>query len=252
MSALGLLIRPVMTTTMYDDLRIDKPKKIAIVQSNYIPWKGYFDMIAAVDEFILYDDAQFTKNDWRNRNKIKTPNGVEWISVPVGQDISRRIRDVELPDASWQRKHWRTLESNYRRCPHFNEVSTIFQPLYQRDEHRHLSGLNRNFIEAVCGYLGINTTISNSWDYTLIDGRTERLADLCVQAGGTEYISGPAARDYLDEEAFVERGIKLRWFDYAGYPEYPQLWGAFQPAVTVLDLLFNCGKNSPRYMKYVK
>jgi hypothetical protein len=227
-------------------------KKIAIVQSNYIPWKGYFDMIAAVDEFILYDDAQFTKNDWRNRNKIKTPNGIEWISVPVGKNISRRIRDVELPSPGWQQKHWRTLESNYRRCPHFDEVASVFKPLYQGSEYRHLSELNRKLIEAVCEYLGIGTIISNSWEYTLTGGRTERLANLCVQAGGTKYISGPSARDYLDERIFVERGINLSWFDYAGYPEYPQPWGDFQPAVTVLDLLFNCGKNSPRYMKYVK
>lgn len=229
-----------------------KKKKIAIVQSNYIPWRGYFDMIAAVDEFILYDDVQFTKNDWRNRNQIKTPKGIEWISVPVGQDIGRRIRDVELPDNRWQEKHWRMLGSNYRRALHFEEIATLLEPIYQQREYTHLSALNRELIEAVCAYLGITTKISNSWDYTLINGKTERIADICAQAGGTEYISGPAAKSYIDKRIFVDRHIKLVWFDYSSYPEYPQLWGKFAHGVTILDLLFNCGKDAPRYMKHIQ
>jgi hypothetical protein len=226
-------------------------KKIAILQSNYIPWKGYFDMIAAADEFILFDDMQFTKNDWRNRNKIKTPHGLEWISVPVGQDINRRIRDVAVPNQIWQKKHWRSLESNYRRAACFNEIATWFEPLYLKETYTHLSQLNRRFIETVCGYLGITTKISNSWDYRLLDGKTERLADLCLQAGGTEYISGPAAKDYISESVFTDHGIALSWFDYSNYPEYPQQWGDFSHGVTILDLLFNCGKDSSRYMKHI-
>lgn len=228
-------------------------KRIAIVQSNYIPWKGYFDMIAAVDEFILYDDMQYTRRDWRNRNKIKTPKGIEWISVPVGQDIGRRIRDVALQNSLWQEKHWKALKCNYRRASHFAEVSTVFEPLYLQRKYADLSELNRAFIEAICCYLGIATKISNSWDYTLIDGgKTERGADLCVQAGGTEYISGPAAKDYIDEQIFAERNIKFTWFDYSDYPKYPQLWGEFTHNVTILDLLFNCGKDTPRYMKHIR
>lgn len=227
-------------------------KKVAIIQSNYIPWKGYFDMIAAVDELILYDDMQFTKNDWRNRNKIKTPKGLEWLSIPVGADIGRRIRDVELPNSLWQKKHWKTLESNYGRAPHFDDVAPLFEPLYLERRHVRLSAVNREFIEAVCAYLGIATKISDSWDYTLVEGKSERIADLCLQAGGTEYISGPAAKDYIEERVFAERGIKLGWMDYSGYPEYPQLWGEFAHGVTILDLLFNCGKDGPHYMKNVR
>lgn len=226
-------------------------KKIAILQSNYIPWKGYFDMIAAVDEFILYDDMQFTKNDWRNRNKIKTPNGVEWLSVPVGQDISRRIRDVEISNHTWQKKHWRTLEANYRRAPYFKEIAAWLEPIYLEQSFKYLSVLNRALIEAVCVYLGIKTKISNSWDYQLIEGKTERLVDLCMKAGGTEYISGPAAKDYIEEHLFESRDIKITWFDYADYPEYPQLWGDFIHGVTILDPLFNIGKNAPNFMNYV-
>lgn len=228
-----------------------KDKKVAILQSNYIPWKGYFDMIASVDEFILYDDMQFTKNDWRNRNKIKTPQGLQWLTVPVGQGINRRIRDVELPNSKWKIKHWKTLESNYRRAPHFEEVAAVFEPLYLAESFTHLSQLNRRLIDVVCNYLGIKTVINNSWDYLIIDGKTERLVDICAQAGGTEYISGPAAKDYIEENVFAERGIKLTFFNYSGYPEYPQLWGGFTHGVTILDLLFNCGNEAARYMRHV-
>lgn len=227
-------------------------KTVAILQSNYIPWKGYFDLIAAVDEFILYDDMQYTKNDWRNRNKIKTPKGVEWLTVPSGQDISRRIRDVELPDARWQKKHWKTIEANYRRASGFEVVAEWLAPLYIDRTYSHLSELNRQFIESVCGFLSIDTKISNSWDYHLIDGKTEKLVGLCEQANATRYISGPSAKDYIDEQCFKEAGIELLWFDYDGYPEYQQLWGGFTHYVSIIDLLLNCGFESKQYMRYVK
>lgn len=226
-------------------------RKAAIVQSNYIPWKGYFDMIAAVDEFVIFDDVQFTKNDWRNRNQIKTPQGLQWLTVPVGQNIHRRIRDVTLPDTGWQARHWKTIESNYRRARHFDLIAEAIEPFYTQKRHTFLSSLNRSLIEAISAFLGITTRISNSWDYTLSDGQTQRLVDLCKQVGATEYISGPAARSYIDEAAFSKEGIKLTWFDYAGYPEYSQLWGQFAHGVTILDLLFNCGADSPKYMRYV-
>ena len=227
-------------------------KKIAILQSNYIPWKGYFDMIASVDEFILYDDVQFTKNDWRNRNQIKTSQGVQWLTIPVGQNIDRRIRDVELLNSNWQSKHWKTLESNYRRSAHFDEIATLFEPLYMQRQHSYLSILNRELVEIICAYLGIKTKISYSWDYDLVGGKTERLVNLCKQAGGSEYISGPSAKDYVEEHLFTEQGIKISWFDYAGYTEYPQCWGDFVHGVSILDLLFNCGKDAAHYMRYVQ
>lgn len=228
-------------------------KKIAILQSNYIPWKGYFDMIAAVDEFILYDDMQYTRRDWRNRNQIKTPQGIQWLTVPVSVKgkYHQTIRETEIDGTDWAAAHWRALQQNYRRAPHFAEIAQWLEPIYLQESYTHLSQLNRRLIEAICRYLSIKTTISNSWDYTLQDGKTERLVDLCVKAGGSEYISGPAARDYIDEGLFSAAGIKLSWFDYAGYPEYPQMWGEFAHGVTILDLLFNCGRDAPRYMRYV-
>lgn len=228
-------------------------KRVAILQSNYIPWKGYFDMIAAVDEFILYDDMQYTRRDWRNRNKIKTPQGTQWLTVPVRAKgkYHQAIREIEIDGADWASAHWKSLTQNYRRAPHFDEIAAWLEPLYLAENYTHLSLLNRRLIEAICDYLGINTVIRNSWDYTLVDGKTERLADLCMQAGGTEYASGPAAKDYIEESVFTDRGIKLTWFEYSGYPNYPQRWGKFIHEVTILDLLFNCGEESPRYMKFI-
>ena len=229
-------------------------KKIAISQSNYIPWKGYFDMIAAVDEFILYDDMQYTRRDWRNRNRIKTPQGLQWLTVPVRVKgrFQQKIRDTAIDGHDWAGTHWRALCLNYRRAPHFDAIARWLEPLYLAQDHSHLSSLNRSLIEAICRYLGIGTLIRCSSDYTLIPGRTERLADLCLQAGASDYLSGPAARDYLDEAVLREQGIALHWFDYGGYPPYPQQWGTFNHAVTILDLLFNCGPEAARYMRHVR
>lgn len=229
-------------------------KKVAILQSNYIPWKGYFDMIAAVDEFILFDDMQYTRRDWRNRNQIKTPQGVKWLTIPVKVKgkYYQAIRETEIDGFQWTKDHWNVLSQNYRHAPCFCEIAVWLEPLYLAEPPVHLSQLNRRFIEAVCAYLEIKTTISNSWDYSLSKGKTERLADLCAAAGGSEYISGPSAKDYIEEAVFTERGIKLTWFDYAGYPEYPQLCGDFTHGVSILDLLFNCGKDAHRYMRYVR
>lgn len=227
-------------------------KKVAILQSNYIPWKGYFDMIAAVDEFILYDDMQYTRRDWRNRNQIKTSQGVQWLTVPVcvKNKYHQKIRDVEIDGGTWRTAHWKAFCQNYRRTPYFNEISSWLEPLYAQT-YSHLSLLNCQFIKAICQYLDIETIISHSWDYTQLDNKTERLVDLCVQANATEYISGPAAKDYIDVTLFTTHDIQLTWFDYVGYPEYPQLWGNFTHEVTIIDLLFNCGKEARRYMRFV-
>ena len=230
-------------------------KKVVILQSNYIPWKGYFDMIAYVDEFILYDDVQYTKNDWRNRNHIKTQNGLKWLTIPVlykfQREQTQKIRDTETVDTAWAAEHWNKISNNYSKASCFQEIAIWLKPLYLEDMPINLSQINRRFIEAICGYLGINTKLSNSWDYSLTDGKTERLLDLCLQANATEYVSGPAAKAYIDEKVFFDNGIKLTWFEYSGYPAYPQLWGDFCHNVTILDLLFNCGKESSHYMKHV-
>jgi len=229
-------------------------KQVAILQSNYIPWKGYFDMIAAVDEFILFDDMQYTRRDWRNRNQIKTPQGVQWLTVPVRVKgkYHQTIRETEIDGTDWAYGHWKTIVQNYRRAPHFLEIAKVFEPLYLQNSYSHLSQLNRVLIEAVCDYLDIHTKISSSHDYQIIEGKTERLVDLCIQAGGSKYQTGPSAKGYIDESIFAKRGIGISWFEYNGYPEYPQLWGNFTHGVSILDLLFNCGRDAPQYMKHVR
>jgi hypothetical protein len=226
-------------------------KKVAIVQSNYIPWKGYFDLIAAVEEFILYDDMQFTRRDWRNRNLIKTPQGLKWLTVPVQVKgkYTQTIRETEIQGSDWAEVHWKTLCVNYARADHYREIAALLEPLY-REQYTTISALNRRFIEAICSYLDITTKLRNSWDYTLIEGKSERLADLCKQAGATTYVSGPAAKNYLDENAFAALGITVEWFGYDGYSTYPQLWGEFSHGVSVVDLLFNCGADAPHAMKH--
>ncbi len=228
-------------------------KKIAISQSNYIPWKGYFDLIAAVDEFILYDDMQYTRRDWRNRNQIKTPHGTQWLTIPVKVkgNYYQKIKDTLIEGSDWAKSHWKALTQNYRRAACFDEIAIWLEPFYLTHSYTHLSELNRAYLEAVCRYLNINTIIRSSSDYVLSEGKTQRLVDLCIRAEGTQYISGPAAKNYIDDTLFKDKNIKLTWFDYAGYPEYPQLWKGFIHEVSILDLLFNCGKNSFHYMRFL-
>lgn len=227
---------------------------VAIVQSNYLPWKGYFDLIASVDEFVLYDDVQYTNGDWRNRNRLKTRDGLAWLTVPVltkGR-FGQLIRETEIKGSGWRDAHWKTITQNYRRAPCFDEVAACLELAFQCREWNLLSDLNQTLIESVCTYLGIRTRITRSADYVLRGDRSERLVGLCRQIGAQVYVSGPAAKCYLDESAFAREGIAVRWFDYSAYPAYPQLWGAFVHEVSIVDLFFNCGKASGQYMKFVE
>jgi hypothetical protein len=228
-------------------------KRVAIVQSNYIPWKGYFDLIGLVDEFILFDDRQYTRRDWRNRNLVKTPRGPEWltIAVQVKGRYLQRIDEVQVAEADWAEAHWSTIALNYSHAPCFAELRGEVDRAYRAAaQQQRLSAINRLFIETVCGVLGIRTKISWSTDYSATGTKTDRLIDLCRQAGATDYLSGPAARAYVDDAAFERAGIRLAYMDYSGYPEYPQLFPPFDHHVSILDLLFNVGFESPRFMKF--
>jgi hypothetical protein len=226
------------------------PKKIAILQSNYIPWKGYFDIIGAVDEFILYDEVQFTKNDWRNRNKIKTPTGVQWITIPVFQkSLQQKISETQVSNNNWAIKNWQTLKSNYGRAPSFKEFSHVFEQFYLTTNLTYLSEINRFLITLISDLLGIKTVISNSKDYTLEGNATERLISLCEQTNATTYLSGPAAKNYLDESLFAQKGINVEWMDYSSYQEYNQLFPPFDHYVSIVDLIFNTGKDASNFMK---
>lgn len=224
-------------------------KKVAILQSNYIPWKGYFDLINMVDEFVLYDDMQYTKNDWRNRNKIKTPLGVQWLTIPVIYNFGQVIKETKIANPYWNKKHWSSLRHNYNKAKYFSEYKDLFEELYLGCQDTLLSNVNYKFLKAICDLLDISTKLSLSTDYNLIEGKTERLLDLCKQTQATEYISGPAAKDYLQKDMFSQDGIKLSYIDYSGYPEYEQLYHPFEHGVTILDLIFNEGINATKFMK---
>lgn len=226
-------------------------KRIAISQSNYIPWKGYFDLINSVDEFVLYDSVQYTRRDWRNRNRIKTSRGPIWLSVPVrvkGRFV-QTIAETEIADPSWGAEHWQTIVHSYARAPFFAAYRPIFEPIYLEQSPTHLSDLNHRLLVAICETLGIRTRITDSSQYTVVDGKNERLIEICRQASATTYLSGPAAQSYLDEARFADAGIVVEWADYGGYPEYAQLYPPFDHYVSVLDLLFNAGPDAPAYMK---
>jgi hypothetical protein len=227
-------------------------KRVAIIQSNYIPWKGYFDIINDVDEFILYDDRQYTRRDWRNRNLIKTEQGLQWLTIPVRVKgrFTQRIDETLIDDPSWASRHWKTITQAYAGAPHFatyrDNVGDMFAAASRASR---LSDVNRGLLEGICSLLGIHTRLSWSTDYEAGGERTERLVSLCLAAGATEYVSGPSARVYIDKSRFDAAGVRLIYADYSGYPEYPQLHGKFEHGVTILDLLFNAGPDAPRYMK---
>ena len=227
-------------------------KKVAVLQSNYIPWKGYFDLIGSVDAFILFDDVQYTRRDWRNRNKIKTAHGEHWLSIPVKNKgrYDQLINEVEISEPGWAAAHWKTIEMSYRRAACFQQMEGPVRALYeQAAELTHLSQINHLFIAGLCPLLGIRTPLYRSENLGHATGKNERLIQLCQAVGGTHYLSGPAASCYLDEAAFATAGLGLSYMGYDGYLEYPQLYGEFQHAVSVIDLLFNTGADAPAFLE---
>jgi hypothetical protein len=226
-------------------------KCVAIVQSSYIPWKGYFDLIRAADEFILLDDVQFTKRDWRSRNRIKTKDGLCWLTVPVHTKglYQQRIMDTTISDPAWSERHWQTIHGAYARTPFFDAYAPRIKSVYEQPPSDRLSDVNRSLIEAICQTMEITTPIRWSSEYHPSEGRNERLIDLCVKAGATDYLSGPSARGYVDEAAFARAGVTVHFVDYSGYRDYPQPYPPFEHAVSALDLLFCTGPDASDYLK---
>ncbi len=224
-------------------------KKVAICQSNYIPWKGYFDLINSADEFYLLDCVNYTKNDWRNRNIIKTEQGLKWLTIPVlHKSLSQKISETLTSNNIWRIKHWKSIKQNYTKSKYFSEYQDLFQDLYLKSDEASLSKVNYSFIMTICSILGIRTKIILiSEDRT--SAKNLRLIDICKNADAQMYISGPTAKNYLDEGLFKEHGIDLRYMDYSGYPEYRQLYGTFEHGVSIIDLIFNEGEKAIQYMK---
>lgn len=224
--------------------------KVAVLQSNYIPWKGYFDIIHDADLFVFYDEVQFTKNDWRNRNILRAKEGLRWISVPVGKKISRSIDNVPLLDKTWQKKHWAQICEYYRTAPFFPFYRSFFEDMYLSCQWSYLHELNQCLIQFIAkDLLGIETHFANSRDYQSSGSGHKKLLELLQSAGAEEYISGPAAKNYIVESDYEAAGIQLLWKDYTGYPEYPQQFDyPFEHGVSILDLLFNVGEDAPWYI----
>ena len=226
-------------------------KTVAVVQSNYVPWRGYFDLIGAADEFILYDDAQYTKNDWRNRNRIATPSGPQWLTIPVQTTgrFGQAIKDTTVVGSAWRKKHWRTLLHSYQATPGFAAVSERIEYLYLGHDDRYLSTINRRFIDAMVEMLELGTRISWSSDYSYSgETPTASLVSLLEAAGASTYLSGPSAKSYLDEGILADHGVELFYVDYSGYPEYPQRSDQFDGNLSILDLIFNVGREAGDYL----
>jgi len=223
--------------------------KVAVIQSNYIPWKGYFDIIHDVDLFIFYDDVQYTKNDWRNRNQIKTRHGLHWLTIPVGSHTNKLIYQIELTESQWREKHWTTIQQSYARAQYLNQYLDFFQEVYQDSKWKNLSAFNQFLIKSICTeFLHIKTEFRDSREYSPKGQKLERLLDLLRQAGATHYVSGPSAKGYIDKQLFTESGIELTYKDYSGYPEYPQLFPPFEHQVSIIDVLLTCGPQASYYV----
>lgn len=226
---------------------------MSIVQSAYIPWRGYFDLIGLADEFVLYDVVAYSKNSWRNRNRILAQEGAQWLTIPVktAGRFGAPIDSIEVADRRWALRHWKSIAGCYARAPHFHTYHDLLRDLYeQAAAERLLSRVNELFLRRLAEVLGILTPIRRADEFDLPDDRILRLVAICEQAGADAYLTGPAARAYLSEEPFRERGIVVNWMDYSGYRPYRQCWDhPFVPDVSVLDLLLNEGPESLRWLK---
>lgn len=237
---------------------MNKDKKTLITQSNYIPWKGYFDIISCCDLFVILDDVQYTRRDWRNRNKIKTTHGTKWLSIAVnnkGSYSQHKINQITVSNNNWPLEHWNLIKQNYKSSPHFNEINSILEPLYRECQTiEKLSDINYLFISKICEYLDIKTQISYSTDYYSIQelekfDASERLLNLCKKTNSTIYVSGPAAKNYMDCDIFKDNGITVQWANYDNYPKYEQLHGEFENYVSIIDMLMMLGKNTKNFLK---
>jgi len=224
-----------------------------ITQSNYIPWKGYFDQIAMADVFVLLDSVQYTRRDWRNRNLIKTPTGPRWLSVPLETKghYKSEINKMRVSDPHWWQSHLSTLRFYYRFAPHFERYEPIIRGWYEEvGELEHLSDINRVLLTRICEHLGIKTEFRSDSEFELVEGKSKRLISICQQLKATHYLAGPRSQGYLDVKAFEDCGIGVGWLDYSNYPEYDQLFAPFEHAVSIMDLFFNAGNAAPELMKF--
>lgn len=225
--------------------------RVGIIQSCYVPWRGFFDFIDSVDLFIIFDDVAYPiGRSWRSRNQVKTRDGLRWVTVPVSSETSRGpIDEVLIADGAkpWREEHAQLLLQSLNGAPYLQEAMEIWKEGVGVGD-RHLSALNTRLIHLVCQYLRIKTPIVQSREYGAQGVKTSRLVDLCRKVGATTYLSGPTGKGYIEEELFAEAGIALEYKCY-DYSPYPQQWGEFVGTVTVLDLIANCGPRAREFLK---
>ena len=223
--------------------------RAGIIQSCYLPWRGYFDFIASVDVFVIYDDVQYTRRSWRNRNRVKTNHGLSWITVPVVVHGKPAIDEVQIADIdkSWRDRHRELLTQSLGRAPYFRDCLDLWLEGTAGD-NKSLSLMNTALLRSICQYLGIKTTLLNSRDYQASGHGTSRMIELLSKLGATCYLSGPSASDYLDEAEFARQGIRLEYKSY-DYAPYPQQWGDFVDGVTILDLIASQGSNAAAFLR---
>lgn len=227
-------------------------KKLVILQSNYIPWKGYFDLMASADEFMILDDVQYTKNDWRNRNQILSPIAKSWLTIPVGFKFSERplISEIQISDSNWINTHLSTLERTYLTAPYFGETFSWISSIYRDLEgEQSLSAVNLKLLTAIADRLKIKTRISSCRDYILPNDSAKmtkdfRVLELCKKANASVYITGPKAMCYLNPLDFKENNIQLLSANYRSYSAYPQFSEPCDHAVTILDMFFHLGERT--------
>lgn len=217
---------------------------IAIHQPQYLPWLGYFDKMDRADAFCYLDNVQYKKNEWQNRNRLKTAQGVQWITVPVRYRFPQKMIEVTLNDTvKWRHKHIQALVTNYSKASFFSEYFSIFESVLKCD-FEHIVDLNITMIEKIRNILGITDkpTVRAS-ELSLSDDPTGRLVDICMHFGGNTYLAGQDGAKYMDMSQFEESGIRVVAQTY-NHPEYPQLYGDFQSHISIVDLIFNCGPGS--------
>ncbi len=226
--------------------------RVAIVQSCYVPWKGYFDLIRSVDHFILLDDVQYSRGDFRNRNRIKTARGPGWITIPLRHSgtFPARILDMRVAEPGWRRSHRSQSEQAYRASPGWTVLRRWLDEHLERATSESLSEVNELLLRSLCTLLGIATPISRSLEHGVArENPTERVVELCRSVDATCYVSGPSAKDYLEPERFRAAGIALEYFDYAGYVDYPQPHGPFLHNVSILDAVACLGADALRALE---
>lgn len=228
-------------------------KTVVVLQSNYVPWKGYFDLIAVADEFLLFDEVQFTKNDWRNRNRIVLGGRLHWLTLPVRTAgcLGAAIEHIEVSRPDWAKAHWETLRQAYRHAPHYRSIAPLLDEAYRTAAPlTRLSQINEHFLKSIATFLDLKTSIIHAdvVPRTTSDS-TDRLLEICKARRATDYVSGPAARNYLRIAAFREAGITLHFANYAGYPVYPQSQERFEHGVSMIDTLMQCGLDARRHLK---